>query len=612
MGGDFLENGLTSERALSAFGGQLSDLGTMGAMWLVGVGLVMSASVENTIGILLMKRSFGESGVHRHNGDRLVWGGGLLLMVAGAASDFVAFGFAAQSLIAPLGATTLLCNALLAPLILGETVVKQDWISSAVIMIGCIIAIAFGDHSTKTYTFDELLALDEHPGVLVFISISTVLTALMFLVALRIEMAAKLVAIRDIKYNGTVSTESDAGTGACAVPGAGSGSGSGWGADASDDDTITEMSPVSPNRQAEHIRLDVSDDDSITEMSPVSTERQAEHTRVDAASDDDAFKEMPQESSHVAHEQSPVSRLEMIVDVESNKTNKTNPRPTRLQFDGAKQDQSDCSSPDPLIIDSALPRSHSAQSLIIDSALPSHKQHEGRQASSQWEYSMSLCRVWCCSDGATVTPEQIKKHIPKGKWTTIHGITLATAGGLIGACSVLFGKTVAELAKPAFTDGDGSALKRFEFYLLLVAMASCLVVQMLGLNHSLRFHSAIFVVPVYQTAWIMGTIIGGGVYFDEFTGLSDVGISMFVLGVCLVIVGVIILTYFRWTRFVTSQAETELGTPSFAECAAAKAPDVDTCTSQPGLSRSGAFVAAPTAAASPPATSAPTGAASPA
>ena len=119
----------------------------MGAMWLVGVGLVVSASVENTIGIQLMKRSFGESGVHRHNNDRLVWAGGLLLMVAGAASDFVAFGFAAQSLIAPLGATTLLCNALLAPLILGETVVKQDWISSAVIMIGCIIALAFGGGS---------------------------------------------------------------------------------------------------------------------------------------------------------------------------------------------------------------------------------------------------------------------------------------------------------------------------------------------------------------------------------------------------------------------------------------------------------------------------------
>ena len=101
-------------------------------------------------------------------------------------------------------------------------------------------------------------------------------------------------------------------------------------------------------------------------------------------------------------------------------------------------------------------------------------------------------------------------------------------------------------------------------------------------------------------------------YFDEFTGLSDVGISMFVLGVCLVIVGVVILTYFRWTRFVTSQAETELGTPSFAECVAAKATDDDTCTSQPDFSRSVAFVAAPAAASSPHATSAPTGAASPA
>ena len=236
--------------------------------------------------------------------------------------------------------------------------------------------------------------------MLVFISISTVLTALMFLVALRIEMAAKLVAIRDISHNDTASTESDAGTGVGAVPGAGSGSGSGWGANASDDDTLTEMSPVSTNRQLEHIHLDQSDDDSITEMSPVSTNRQPEHTNVDAASDHTAFNEMSPESRRVAHEESPVSHLEIIVDV-----------------DLAKQDQPDCSSP---------------QLLIIDSALPSHKQQEEHQDLSQWEYNLSLCRAWCCSDGATITPEQIKKRIPRGKESTIHGITLATAGGLIG------------------------------------------------------------------------------------------------------------------------------------------------------------------------------------
>ena len=36
---------------------------------------------------------------------------GLAFMIIGALMDFVAFGFAAQSLIAPLGSVTLICNA---------------------------------------------------------------------------------------------------------------------------------------------------------------------------------------------------------------------------------------------------------------------------------------------------------------------------------------------------------------------------------------------------------------------------------------------------------------------------------------------------------------------
>ena len=116
----------------------------MGYLWAVGVVLVVLASVENTTGILLMKRSFGETGQHEERKDKLLWVAGLILMILGSASDFIAFGFAAQSLIAPLGATTLLCNAILAPLIVGEKVAKSDWAASAVITTGCVVALVFG------------------------------------------------------------------------------------------------------------------------------------------------------------------------------------------------------------------------------------------------------------------------------------------------------------------------------------------------------------------------------------------------------------------------------------------------------------------------------------
>ena len=43
------------------------------------------------------------------------------------------------------------------------------------------------------------------------------------------------------------------------------------------------------------------------------------------------------------------------------------------------------------------------------------------------------------------------------------------------------------------------------------------------------------------------------VYFDEFGDLSTFGIIFFVIGVCIVIVGVYILTYFRWKRWLVIQ-----------------------------------------------------------
>ena len=53
----------------------------------------------------------------------------------------------------------------------------------------------------------------------------------------------------------------------------------------------------------------------------------------------------------------------------------------------------------------------------------------------------------------------------------------------------------------------GTAWANFETYLIIIAMACTLVVQMKGLNKGLAFHPAVYIVSVYQTFWIMGSII---------------------------------------------------------------------------------------------------------
>ena len=57
------------------------------------------------------------------------------------AGDLVAFGFAAQSLLAPLGGSTIVFNALMAPCFVGEVVSVTDIFATGVILVGCTLTV---------------------------------------------------------------------------------------------------------------------------------------------------------------------------------------------------------------------------------------------------------------------------------------------------------------------------------------------------------------------------------------------------------------------------------------------------------------------------------------
>ncbi|ETO28613.1 hypothetical protein RFI_08517 [Reticulomyxa filosa] len=72
-----------------------------------------------------------------------LWLIGLFLQVIGAIFDFVALGFAPQSVVAPLGSLTLVVNVCLAPIMQNEIPSKRVIFSTFVIVIGCIITVVF-------------------------------------------------------------------------------------------------------------------------------------------------------------------------------------------------------------------------------------------------------------------------------------------------------------------------------------------------------------------------------------------------------------------------------------------------------------------------------------
>lgn len=139
------------------------------------------------MGINLQKKALkqNELSANEHEQDPLpvyrlpLWIVGFVLIVAGSILDFVAFGLAPQSLLAPLAALTLVWNMvtylcyltvfflilptqMLAPCFNKEKLEFKDIVATLVIFAGATLAVVFASHTTPSYTLTMLLTLYEN------------------------------------------------------------------------------------------------------------------------------------------------------------------------------------------------------------------------------------------------------------------------------------------------------------------------------------------------------------------------------------------------------------------------------------------------------------------
>ena len=90
---------------------------------------------------------------------------GIILSTSCGIVDAMSYGYAPQSMLAPIGAVTLVVNLLLAPVLHGEAIKASDLFFTTVIVVGVIICIMGGTRgeSGDTYTPSELYKLSENP-----------------------------------------------------------------------------------------------------------------------------------------------------------------------------------------------------------------------------------------------------------------------------------------------------------------------------------------------------------------------------------------------------------------------------------------------------------------
>ncbi|GAA6036204.1 hypothetical protein JCM8097_006834 [Rhodosporidiobolus ruineniae] len=103
------------------------------------------------------------------------WLLGFFLLNAGEFCNFLAYGFAPPSVVAPLGLVTLVANVFLAPAIVGEPFRKRDLIGVLVAVLGGATVVYSSRSSDKKPTPDEFLTAISRPLFIAYAIISLLL-----------------------------------------------------------------------------------------------------------------------------------------------------------------------------------------------------------------------------------------------------------------------------------------------------------------------------------------------------------------------------------------------------------------------------------------------------
>lgn len=141
------------------------------AIWVIGFTIAVVFSFLASVGINLQKKALkqNELGPEPKPAYQLpLWTLGFVLCAVGSVLDFVAFGLAPQSLLAPLAALTLVWNMMLAPCFNKEKLTKKDIVSTLIIFVGATIAVVFASHTSPSYNLDMLMQLYRDPLTIVY------------------------------------------------------------------------------------------------------------------------------------------------------------------------------------------------------------------------------------------------------------------------------------------------------------------------------------------------------------------------------------------------------------------------------------------------------------
>ena len=128
-----------------------------------------------------------------------------------------------------------------------------------------------------------------------------------------------------------------------------------------------------------------------------------------------------------------------------------------------------------------------------------------------------------------------------GGWrNAMEPLSYATLAGSIGGQSVMLAKTIVELIKTTASGAD-NAFAHADTWVMIVFLFVGLFNQARFLNAGLQHFDALVIVPMYQCIWMFCNILGGAIAFDELKNFSTMQAIFFPVGSLLTWVGIAVL-----------------------------------------------------------------------
>jgi len=139
----------------------------------IGVSLALSGNFVISLSLNLQKYTHNQnqelSGGERSYTDIPLWWVGMGLMVLGETGNFLAYAYAPATLVAPLGAVTVISNSILAHYVLKEDLRPRNVAGVVLAILGAVLIVVYAPDSQKQLTMELLEQYMSETSFIIFI-----------------------------------------------------------------------------------------------------------------------------------------------------------------------------------------------------------------------------------------------------------------------------------------------------------------------------------------------------------------------------------------------------------------------------------------------------------